>query len=135
MGLIIINLLLLFAFNSNPKSPKDFVWKNRILIIQSIESDSSWFHDKLKQDLKDRKLLVFEFKGKVLVRSNNEEVIDPSKFLDRLQNNTQKANQWVLIGLDGGVKNSGFEKPAPAEIFRIIDAMPMRQSEIRKSGI
>lgn len=131
---IIVNLLLLSVFTSNPKSPKDFVWKNRILIIQSIDSESTWFHEDLTQDLEDRKLLIFEFNGDHLVQTNSKEELETSKFLDRLQNSNQKVNQWVLIGLDGGLKNSGSDRPAPNEIFRIIDAMPMRQSEIKKSG-
>ncbi len=37
-----------------------------------------------------------------------------------------------LIGKDGGIKHT-FTKPiAPAELFRIIDAMPMRKSEMKQ---
>jgi hypothetical protein len=135
MSLIIFYALLLSVFNSNPKSPKDFIWKNRLIIIQSGDRDSSWFQTNLKKDLEDRKLLIFEFNGSLLVNTNSEEQIEASKFLDKLQNKDQKSDQWVLIGLDGGLKNSGFDRPTPSEIFKIIDAMPMRQSEIKKSGI
>lgn len=128
-------ILILFLLNAeNPKSPKDFIWKNRILIIQSLDSEPTWFDENLKQDLEDRKLLIFEFKKNLLVQTNSEEEIEESKFLDKLQNTNQKSDQWVLIGLDGGLKYSGINNPTPAEIFRIIDAMPMRQSEIKKSG-
>lgn len=127
-------ILILFLLNAeNPKSPKDFIWKNRILIIQSLDSEPTWFDENLKQDLEDRKLLIFEFKRNLLERTNSEEEIEQSKFLDKLQKTNQKSDQWVLIGLDGGLKNSGVIKATPAEIFRIIDAMPMRQSEIKKS--
>lgn len=126
---------ILFILNADSlKTPKDFIWKNRILIIQSIDSTPSWFNDNLKQELEDRKLLVLKFNGDRLERANSDEEIDTRKFLEKLKKSDLRTDQWVLIGLDGGLKNAGFNKPSPAEIFRIIDAMPMRQSEIRKSG-
>jgi hypothetical protein len=129
-------LILLFLSLIDPtlKSPKDFIWENRILIFQSNEFDSTWFDKDLEQHLKDRKLLVFEFDGEHLVKTNSEAKIDEFKFLGKLQTNGQKSNQWVLIGLDGGIKTVGAKVPTPTDIFRIIDAMPMRQSEIRKGG-
>lgn len=39
----------------------------------------------------------------------------------------------VLIGKDGGVKWRSAEPMTPEELFRRIDAMPMRQSELRRS--
>ena len=38
----------------------------------------------------------------------------------------------ILIGKDGGEKYRTSKVVEPAEIFRIIDAMPMRQSEINR---
>ena len=42
-------------------------------------------------------------------------------------------SNWVLIGLDGGVKLNKEGLPDWEYIFKTIDSMPMRQSEIRKS--
>lgn len=40
----------------------------------------------------------------------------------------------ILVGKDGGEKYRS-EKPAPAaELFALIDAMPMRQSEMRRAS-
>lgn len=134
MALILIELLLLSLLNSNPKSPKDFIWENRILIIQSSDFDFDWFDENLKKDLKARKLLVFQFEKVTLVNTNCEDEVEENKFLEKLKDGKSKSAQWVLIGLDGGIKNTGLKNPALSEIFRIIDAMPMRQSEIRRSG-
>lgn len=135
MYLFILNLLLLSLINPISKSPKDFVWENRILIIQSNEFEFDWFDKSLDKELKERKLLVFQFEGKVLLKSNCKDEIDPIKFLEKLEIRKSHTNSWALIGLDGGIKNSGNKAPRPSEIFKIIDAMPMRQSEIRKSNI
>lgn len=125
--------LILSVFFVEAKSPKDFAWQNRILIVQTADLESAWFQEKNEQALSDRKLLVFQFEGSVLVKSNFEEEIDAAKFLGVLDSKKGVSPRWVLIGLDGGVKHSGTQSPLPSEIYRLIDAMPMRQSEIRKS--
>lgn len=134
MSFLIFNFILLSLLFSDPKTPKDMVWKHRVLIIQSSDLDSIWFQDNLEQDLLDRKLLIFHFQGNTLLNTNFEEKIDSDKFLEKLKNTDELEYRWALIGLDGGVKNLGKSNPLPSEIFRIIDSMPMRSSEIRKSG-
>ncbi len=134
MNWLIFNLTLFAVLTLNPKSPNDLIWKNRILIIQSDQLDPVWFEDKLMKDLGDRKLLIFHFTGKKLIKANFKEEILAEKFLKKLTSTELQITQWALIGLDGGVKNSGTGKIlSPQEIFKIIDSMPMRQSEI-KSG-
>ncbi|MFN3997633.1 DUF4174 domain-containing protein [Algoriphagus sp.] len=116
-----------------PKSPKDFVWENRILIISSSKVESFWFEQNLQKNLNDRKLLVFYFKGDFLVKTTFQGKVDAGKFLEKLPSKISNPDRWVLIGLDGGVKFMSSKSPLPSEIFRIIDAMPMRQSEIRST--
>lgn len=112
--------------------PERFIWKNRILIYSGKSDISSWLSDSYMDDFSDRKLLYFHFQDGRLINSNYKGEVDEEAFLKKLKPNAKHAEQWVLIGLDGGVKNIGFSKPEPPEILRIIDAMPMRQSEIRK---
>jgi hypothetical protein len=40
--------------------------------------------------------------------------------------------KWILIGKDGEVKFQGELPVGLSDIFSIIDAMPMRQQEIRE---
>ena len=133
MYLFLLPALLFSILIGDPKSPTDFLWKNRILVIQSSGADSTWFHKELAQGLKDRKLLIVQFKGNDLLKSNYEGMIDSPKFLERLDGKRKTDSHWVLIGLDGGVKKSGDSFPKAEEIFKTIDAMPMRQSEIRRN--
>ena len=132
MHLIFFAFLLTFFMSSTPKSPRDFAWQNRILILESYPGGSIWFEANLQAGLKERKLHIFQLDGSKLVKSTFKGEIDTSKFLEILKPKGNSKMKWVLIGLDGGVKNTGLENPIPSEIFRIIDAMPMRQSEIGK---
>lgn len=128
-------MVLLNLFSYQPKSPEDFVWQNRILIINSKVALERWPIEHHSQKLDDRNLLVFQFNQEKLLSTNCRDQIDAARFLKKLNKFKGEDIQWVLIGLDGGIKKSGKENPNPEEIFKIIDAMPMRQSEIRKSTI
>ena len=132
MQLIFFAFLVSFFMNSTPKSPRDFAWQNRILILESYPGDSIWFDADLLAGLQERKLHVFLLDGPKLAKSTFKGEIDTSKFLEILKPKSKSKVRWALIGLDGGVKNRGLENPTPSQIFRIIDAMPMRQSEIGK---
>jgi hypothetical protein len=133
MHLLIAFFILLSMNHSKPKIPKDFQWKNRILILNNYKNDEQWFDDTLAAEVQNRKLLIFHFVDGELKNSNFPEEIDNLKFLEKLKYKADSESAWALIGLDGGVKNSGYEMPLPKEIFKLIDSMPMRQSEIRNS--
>ena len=126
--------MLLSISYSDSKIPEDFQWKNRILILKNFQNDSLWFDKGLKEEIQNRKLLIFHFSGGIKLKSNFEEEIENAKFLEKLRADSESKTAWVLIGLDGGVKNSGNDFPLPKEIFRLIDSMPMRQSEMKKSN-
>lgn len=126
--------MLLSISYSESKIPKDFQWKNRILILKNFQNDTIWFNEELKEEIQNRKLLIFHFSDGTMLKSNFTEEIDSAKFLEMLRGDSESKTAWALIGLDGGVKNSGSDFPLPKEIFRLIDSMPMRQSEMKKSN-
>jgi hypothetical protein len=130
----VLYVCLILALFQLETGPKDFIWKNRIMIIQSTDDQMVWFSESLKKDLLDRKLLVFHFNGGSIVQSNFEGELKTAEFLKLVPEKPGHPAAWVLVGLDGGVKNSGYSIPNPGEIFRIIDAMPMRQSERVRKG-
>ncbi len=131
-SVLFLCVILLSSFVGS--RPKDFVWKNRILIIQSSGDQAHWLSESLTNDLAERKLLVFVFGRERLEKSNFKEDIEEDDFLKLLPKRDLSSDSWVLIGLDGGVKHSGYSSPNSEEIFRIIDAMPMRQSERIRKG-
>lgn len=129
-----MNWLIVFAFMSLFQKdcvPEDLLWKHRILIYSGEGGFAASLSEDLAKDLTTRKLLYFQFRESKLINSNFKEPIQSEAFLRKLELDPTVKEKWVLIGLDGGIKNSGLGSPSPAAIFRIIDAMPMRQSEIR----
>lgn len=133
---LIVNLLILIPFyqSGSSFSPADFVWKNRLVIIYGDCDCSKWFSDELQKDLSERKLLVFHFNDGALIESNFKGELKTADFLKLNPKKNDLSVAWVLVGLDGGVKNSENTFPNPEDVFRIIDAMPMRQSELVKKG-
>lgn len=131
IGMFWIILLLSTIFVTQPKTPEDLRWKNRILVISNVQSEGKWFSKANIDLLETRKLLVFFFQNGQLVNSNFPDSIDSEKFLKKLHNQKTVEN-WVLIGLDGGIKVGGKETPNLEIILQTIDAMPMRQSEIKR---
>jgi hypothetical protein len=129
--ILLITFILLSPVNC---IPEDFIWKNRIIIYSGEDDFSLWKSISLSNNIADRRLLYFHFEEGELKSSNVQQAIDTAAFFNKLNLNSSSQKKWVLIGLDGGLKNSGKKLPTPAEIFALIDAMPMRQSEIRKSG-
>lgn len=124
---------ILFTFHIHrPTTPKDLEWKNRILIYSGEGNFDSWLDEGIRKGLEERKLLYFFFNSEKSVKSNFKGEVDANHFLEKL--NQKQTNQvtWILVGLDGGIKKSGNSMPEVSEIFRLIDAMPMRRSEIKK---
>ncbi len=125
MNYLIFFFLLLSTTALAQKSPQDFIWKNRLLIVNAPFSQEFWQQEGLKEQLNERKLVVFWFEDSQLVKSNFEGKLNPKLFLDRIP----EGSAWILIGLDGGVKASGKRSPNLEELSKIIDAMPMRIRE------
>ncbi|WP_297338519.1 DUF4174 domain-containing protein [Algoriphagus sp.] len=128
MLLLGINWLFLILVNVQMEQAKvleDFRWKNRVFIINASPLDEIE-----EKQFEDRKLLYFQFQEDRLETSNYEGEINLESFMKIIK--AQPTENWYLIGLDGGVKRTGKGSPNVDQIWEIIDAMPMRQSEIRK---
>lgn len=118
--------LMLAAIQSDPrKEVGDFRWEYRMLITHEVNLEGM-----SSEEFEERKLLYFQFMGDSLHATNYDGKIKPSSFRKLVE--SQAPKNWILVGLDGGVKQTGNGSPDIGEILKIIDAMPMRQSEIRR---
>jgi hypothetical protein len=132
-------LLVGFCFcnlsNINAQQLNDFLWKNRVIIInesyQNFDTadlqQNSFF--KYKEELDERKLVILKFDGKRMSQVYphiNKHFTDLARDFKIGQDDS-----ILLIGLDGGVKLRRKDFISPKSIFDLIDSMPMRQSEMR----
>ncbi|WP_338793202.1 DUF4174 domain-containing protein [Bernardetia sp. MNP-M8] len=126
----------------------NYKWKNRILVIFSDSKDNSLFQKQLqlfadnKEELKERDLIIFQ----VFKEEDTEKGITPhqksiSSFdIEQLKKRFdfsfgEDKNKFtvVLVGKDGETKLKTENEILTLEkLFGTIDAMPMRQSEMKK---
>ncbi|MEB2775166.1 DUF4174 domain-containing protein [Algoriphagus sp. D3-2-R+10] len=125
-------LYLFFMVPQNGKTIEDYRWINRIVIMnfENLTLDSLLVG--MEKSSEERKLLFVEFKNGKFIKSSGEDEIDSGGFIKVLSRTTPNP-EWVLIGLDGGVKASGaYHDFSLKKIFELIDHMPMRQSKNKK---
>jgi len=116
-----------------------FQWKNRLLFLFAPNRNHPLFealHKSLaaqKTEAADRDLVVFEILESG-PSSMNTNYLDPQagqKLRDKFD--VQRGRfAVILVGKDGGIKLNRREPTQLADIFALIDAMPMRQDEMRQ---
>lgn len=131
---ILFLCLSLSLFQSDREEIKleELKWKNRIIIFFADQSKYKVDNlDDLEEEFKERKIVYFIFGENFQTNSSFTFSPEYQKWLkSNFQASSSKSN-WILIGLDGGVK---LKKEGDLDwdyIFKTIDSMPMRQSEIR----
>ena len=116
-----------------------YTWKNRIVIIAANEWTDNFTAsvDSMKTltaELNDRHLVVFQIveNGTSFIDSDSLTREDAIKILERVRPINSEI-LTILIGKDGGEKYRKSGVTDWQEIFRKIDAMPMRQAEMRQN--
>jgi hypothetical protein len=118
-----------------------YQWKNRLLLLfASSEEDQAYLTlnkeiDRQAMEIKDRDLLVFYVLERGESRSGQERLSSgQALFLRKRLSVPSGRFTIILIGKDGGEKIRRESSVDLKEIFAIIDAMPMRQQEMKKNG-
>lgn len=136
--LILAAALTLFAATPglSMESLSQFEWKNRVLVLFG-ESDNEKLRKQLdtladqKPELTDRDMVVLHVEG------NEVRTIfgDSAKLNARGLSAEAKAPagqfEAILVGKDGGIKLRSENVVSTAELFDLVDRMPMRQAEQR----
>jgi hypothetical protein len=119
----------------------DYKWQNRLIFIFAPSKNHPGYQAKKSEiesqipEIIDRDLVIFE-----LFEDGESKVGD--SFLDAeavtfLRENFQvQPGKFtvILVGKDGGEKLRGDDKVSLTEIFSLIDAMPMRQQEMKEQA-
>lgn len=117
-----------------------FKWKKRIILVFTdlpSEEACAWQIRALserKNELSDRDLLILKVnqKNKALDPLTGKQYDLKSDFYSMYESE-YGAFGLILIGKDGGIKLNSKKPIEPQIIFSLIDGMPMRQAEMRKS--
>jgi len=122
-----------------PLDLDQFQWKNRLLFLFAPNRNHPLFeplHKSLaaqKTEAADRDLVVFEIleSGPSSVNTNYLDPQAAQKLRDKFD--VQRGRfAVILVGKDGGIKLNRRDPTQLADIFALIDAMPMRQDEMRQ---
>jgi hypothetical protein len=137
-----------FRITSNPKTVKNknmafdlksYQWKNRVLLVFAPAENNPAYQKQMQlfqgqqADFSERDLVLVEIltEGTSRVSGKSLDQADVTKARSSFQVSPQDF-RVILVGKDGTVKRSD-SKPVEAKvIFNEIDAMPMRQQEMRK---
>lgn len=113
-------------------------WENRIIVLIAEDAQNPILRKQIKAlkdlpvGLKERDLILFVISEK---ESNGPQGtltgIDYSSVYEQFKGKSPDFN-FRLIGKDGGTKLRRTTFVEPEEIFAIIDAMPMRRTEMRQ---
>lgn len=159
MNMDILNAPLLEARNLTP-----YQWQNRLLLIFAESSASPLYIEQIEEytalshELIDRDMLWFHLfrtgpnRASLTEQTGNHRAeLYPSYVEEGHQPISQLSDEFVsglqgrynldgtafrvlLIGKDGGVKLNSTDVVGPEQLFSLIDAMPMRQQEMRQEG-
>ena len=112
----------------------DLKWEKRIIIV--LNDENFEFNNRAKKyqkEIEERDIsIVFYNKG--IAYLDNKIISDRfSKSVERKIKNRNPRYSLILVGKDGGVKNTYLYEAKLRAIFYDIDKMPMRKSEMGKS--
>lgn len=122
---------------------KQHRWENRIIIIQTPNDSVPLYRSQLSEfansikEFKERKIVLYEVIGDK-IKMTDYLSDEPKALLIKSEPSSnllkEHKNQFkvLLVGLDGGIKYETNDLFIKSELIKLIDAMPMRRSEIRK---
>jgi hypothetical protein len=121
------------------KDLSDFQWENRLLIIYTISNSPSTLENQLVQIKKatkdfaarDLKVIILQIEKVKIWNSLASHQLTYDQITEDLNISADQSYQNLLIGKDGGVKLRQASPISNQELFNTIDAMPMRQREMR----
>lgn len=109
---------------------KELQWKKRVVLLITASNEQADLQEqraiflKEKIGMQQRDIKVIEVQPSQLSDSDKE-------FIDKKLDALKQAFTALLIGKDGGVKVASNTPIAAEKLFATIDAMPMRQQEMK----
>jgi hypothetical protein len=143
-GLFLMMMGTASLMTLNSQNLEKHTWKNRILIVKTFNSSSEIYQQQIKEfdnaadELKVRKFVLYKITGDEyeMIDFTNSKLNDSGKITGKpigKDFNDKENFEVILIGLDGGIKLRQTEVLTKEALFNIVDAMPMRRSEIDRN--
>lgn len=113
-------------------------WEERVILVYTVDSTSEAYKRQITELLKDRdglkerRLILYSYTPTHLKKGWDETGWEKHDGPSDHMFQTEGDFEVVLLGLDGGVKLRKDRFVTREELFRLIDAMPMRQRELNK---
>ena len=142
-----LSSILLFLSSTSMKMETDLLtqykWKNCILVVFSETNTSPLFEKQIQlfdeniEELADRDLIIFQVFEKSGITPNRQSISNTeiTQLKERFDFNFEKNNEFAvfLVGKDGGTKLTSKNEMLNIEkLCATIDAMPMRQAEMKR---
>ena len=112
---------------------RDLKWQKRILVINTGDRiETQKLTSFYSEELKDRDFVVIQLNGHEAIFEDKRMSKRFTKSLLKKLKNYDKSDYFILLGKDGGVKNSFTQGTEMRTIFDQVDRMPMRMNEMRR---
>jgi hypothetical protein len=139
----LLNTILLFFLSTQTEVDidlSDYKGEKRVLIVVAKNHKEMFYTKQIRSvqtdGLDERDLILVSLTGKTgFVKSKNKHQIINLKSVEKLRKQLQIRQEEfmvILIGKDGREKHRQNTPVTSAELFSMIDAMPMRKAEMRK---
>ena len=121
--LIVLAVGTTYPLTSHAQNPTPMPTQKRIILVFESTPDSNFYND--QKAIEAAHTSAFEERDLVILKVEEEDLY--SKY-----GVSRDKNVVLLIGKDGGVKVQQHYIFEASELFRIIDAMPMRREEMKR---
>ncbi|MGL6260853.1 DUF4174 domain-containing protein [Vibrio sp. WXL210] len=134
-GFLIAVISAQIGATSSLQQLSELQWQHRILLIQSMPSADSDIAQLIanQSEIEERHILWFVLSERGM-QTNYAGPMSPQLDDEIAAMFSDPTREVVLIGKDGGIKSRA-DTFNLAELFEQIDAMPMRQKEIRQQKV
>jgi hypothetical protein len=138
---ILIALTSSYPSEATQMDLTQFKWKNRLLFLFAPDPSHPFYkqlHGQIvdqKSEVEDRDLVIFSvlLQGPSQMNTTEIDRQEVDSIRDRFMISPHEFS-LVLIGKDGGIKLKRKDQVNLAEVFELIDSMPMRQNEMRQQN-
>ena len=130
-------VFLMLTINSIEKNHidhlRDLKWQKRVLVVNTSDrTETKELTAAYNKDLKDRDFVVIQLNGHEAFCDEKKMSRRFTKSLLKKIKNFDESDYFILLGKDGGVKNSFTKGTKMRTIFNQVDRMPMRMNEMRR---